>query len=293
VAKKILDWRQNDGFASANPQPPGILPSSVPGTWRQTASGPAQYSQLGNVEPFGLVSPTQFLPAPPPQLESEEYANDFNDVKEKGRSTGSTRSVEEERFAQLFAGAGAYANSTNQFRLWNNVARDVSQAEGLSLVRTARLFAMMTASIHDSLQTAQTSKFIYRLWRPETAIAEADTNVNANTAGEPGWTPLLTTPPYPSHASNMSCIGTGAAQMLANVFGTDAKIYAATWYTSATPPVVVHSQPYESFWALAQDEGSSRVWGGIHYRFEIDASEQSCAQVANYLYDNYMQRDRR
>jgi hypothetical protein len=293
VAKKILDWRQNDGFASANPQPPGILPSSVPGIWRQTASGPAQYSQLGNVEPFGLVSPTQFLPAPPPQLESEEYANDFNDVKEKGRSTGSTRSVEEERFAQLFAGAGPYANSTNQFRLWNNVARDVSQAEGLSLVRTARLFAMMTASIHDSLQTAHTSKFIYRLWRPETAIAEADMNVNANTAAEPGWMPLLTTPPYPSHASNMSCIGAGAAQMLANVFGTDAKIYAATWYTSATPPVVVHSQPYESFWALAQDEGSSRVWGGIHYRFEIDASEQSCAQVANYLYDNYMQRDRR
>jgi len=293
VARKVLEWRQNDGFVNANPQPPAFLPSTLPGIWRQTATGPAQFSELGSVAPFGLLSPTQFLPAPPPQLESAKYATDFNDVKEKGRATGSTRSIDEERFAQLFAGAmGPYFNATNQFRLWSNVARDVSEVEGMSLVRTARLFALMTASIHDSLQTAHTSKFIYRLWRPETAIAAADIDDNPDTAPEPGWTPLLSTPPYPSHGSNMSCIGAGAAQMLANVFGTDAKSFTATWYTADSPPAVVHSQPYNSFWALGQDEGSSRVWGGIHYRFEIDASEQSCAQVANYLYDNYMRRDR-
>jgi hypothetical protein len=199
--------------------------------------------------------------------------------------------MEEERFAQLFAGAtGPYSNVTNQFRLWSNVARDVSQTDRLSLVRTARAFALMTASIHDSLQTAHTSKFIYRLWRPETAITAADIDENPDTEPELGWTPLLSTPPYPSHASNMSCIGAGAAQMLANVFGTDAKSFTATWYTAGTPPAVVHSEPYTSFWALGQDEGSSRVWGGIHYRFEIDASEQSCAQVANYIYDSYMRR---
>jgi hypothetical protein len=292
VAKAVLKWRQNDGFVDANPQPPALLPSTLPGIWRQTKSGSAQFEELGSVTPFGLLSPTQFLPAPPPQLESAEYAADFNEVSDKGRSTGSTRSIEEERFAQLFAGAmGPYFNTTNQFRLWNNVARDVSQAEGMSLVRTARLFALMTASIHDSLQTAHTSKFIYRLWRPETAIAAADTDDNPDTAAEPGWIPLLSTPAYPSHASNMSCIGVGAAQMLANVFGTDTKTFDATWYTPDSPPAVVHSQPYSSFWALGQDEGSSRVWGGIHFRFEIDASEQSCAQVANYIYDNYMRRD--
>jgi hypothetical protein len=230
---------------------------------------------------------------PPPQLESKRYAADVNDVKEKGRATMSTRTLEEERFAQLFALApGAYANVTSPFRLWSNVARDVSQAEGLSLVQTARVFALMTTSIHDSVLTSHTSKFIYRLWRPETALAAADIDDNPATVAEPGWAPLLVTPPYASHASNMSCIGSGAAQMLANVFGTDAKSFSATWYTGAAPPAVVHSEPYSSFWALARDEGSSRVWGGIHFRFEIDASEQSCAQVANYLFDNYMGRVR-
>ena len=210
-------------------------------------------------------------------------------MKNKGRATGSTRTPEETRFAQLFAGVGTYANVTNAFRLWSNVARDVAQAKSLSLVDTARLFALLTASVHDSLQTSHTSKFVYRLWRPETAIDQAGVDNNDSTAPETAWPPLLTTPPYPSHSSNMQCIGAGAARMLANVFGSDTASFTATWYTGASPPAVVHSQPYTSFAALSQDEGNSRIWGGIHFRFEIDASIVSCTQVADYVFDNYMQ----
>ncbi len=292
VAAAILTWRENDGSATANPQPPAFLPSVLPGIWRPTASGPAQFSEFGSVVPFALLTPTQYLPTPPPQLESTEYAEDFNEVKSKGRATGSTRTPEETRSAQLFAGLGDFANATNPFRLWDNVARDVAARKSLSLVETARLFALLSASIHDSLQTSQASKFVYRLWRPETAIDQAGVDDNPNTAPETAWPPLLPTPPYPSHASNMDCIGMGAARLLANVFRSDTQSFTATWSTAATPPVVVHSQPYTSFSALARDEGNSRIWGGIHFRFEIDASDVSCAQVADYVFDHYMQRRR-
>ena len=88
----------------------------------------------------------------------------------------------------------------------------------------------------------------------------------------------------------MTCIGASAARALADVFGTDAKSFAATWYASdATPPPVVYSADYDSFLALAQEEGNSRIWGGIHFRFEINASLKSCADVADYLVANYMQ----
>jgi hypothetical protein len=287
VAAEVIAWRQGDGFADANPQPPAFLPSTLPGIWQQTASGPAQFSKLGDVEPFGVLSPTQFLPIPFPQLESAEYAVDYNEVKEKGPATGSTRLPEETRSAQVWASAGAFVNVTNPFRQWSNVAAEVAGDDSLSLVETARLFALMTTSIHDSVQTSQTSKFVYRLWRPETAIANADIDDNAGTTAQPGWTPLLLTPPYPSHASNMACIGAGAARTLANVFGTDTKSFTATWFSATN--TVVHSQPYTSFWALAVDEGNSRIWGGIHYRFEITASQTSCSDVADYIFANRMQ----
>ncbi len=303
VAAAILAWRADDGFANANPQPPAFLSSELPGIWRVTASGAAQFSKLGDVEPFGLLTSTQFLPAPPPQLEDIAYAEDFNEVKDQGEKPATLPTepcpniAHNPRTALLWAGGAGTpcANVTTAFRLWHNVARDVAQAENLSLVDTARLFALLTASIHDSVQTAHASKFIYRLWRPETAIDQADVDDNPDTAAQSGWVPLLPTPPYPSHASNMACIGAGAAQMLARVFDTDEQSFTATWYASntvtppATTPPVVFSQDHDSFWALAQEEGDSRIWGGIHFRFEIDASLESCADVADYLFENYMQ----
>ena len=288
VATAVLAWRANDGFATANPQPSTVLPSTLPGVWRRTASGPAQYSELGFVEPFGVLTPYQFLPAAPPQLESAEYAQDFNDVKNNGRATGSTRTPEQTRFALLFAGAGAFANVTNPFRLWHTVARDVAQQKGLSLVDTARLFALLSVAIHDGLQTAHSSKFVYKLWRPETAIDQAALDNNSATDAEAGWQPLIVTPPYPSHSSNMSCIGVSAARMLANVFDTDDVAFTARWLTGGASPTVVHAQPYTSFWAMAADQGSSRVWGGVHYRFEITASEAACLQVADFIFERRM-----
>lgn len=284
VAAAVLAWRQNDGFAAANPQPPAFLPSTLPGIWRRTASGPTVYSELGSVQPFGVLTTSQFLPAPPPQLESGEYAEDFDEVKSKGRATPSTRAPEETRFAQLFAGAGTYANVTNPFRLWQNVARDVARARGLRLVDTARLFALLTASIHDGLQTAHASKFVYRLWRPETAVDQAALDGNPATTPESAWQPLLVTPAYPSHASNMACIGASAARMLANVFDTDDVPFTAQWMTGGTAPAVVFAQPYTSFWAMAEDQGDSRIWGGLHFRFEVTASLASCLRVADFIY---------
>jgi hypothetical protein len=289
AARAILDWRSTDGFDTANPQPPAFLASTLPGIWRQTtagAAGAAQFSELGSVVPFGLLTSTQFLPIVFPQLESAEYATDFNEVKSKGQSTSTTRTPEETRFAQLFASAGPFVNVTNPFRLWSNAARDIAADKGYGLAATARLYALLTASIFDSVQTSQASKFVYRLWRPVTAVVEAASDNNDATEAEAGWTPLLGTPPYPSHASNMQCIGAGAARMLRNVFGDDAQSFTATWF--AADGSVVHAEPYESLWQMALDEGDSRVWGGIHFRFELTASQVSCSQVADYLFDNYM-----
>src|SRR5688572_3028778 len=173
TAASILAWRLNDGYATANPQPSAYLASTLPGIWKSTASGGYQFSEIGGVEPFGLMTVTQFLPAPFPQLESAAYAEDVNEVKKVGRNTAplTDRTEAQTRFAQLFAGVGPHAGVTNAFRLWCNVTRDLAQQKNLSLPATARLFALTFASMHDGVQTSQHSKAVYRLWRPETAIA--------------------------------------------------------------------------------------------------------------------------
>jgi hypothetical protein len=306
AAALVLAWRATDGFAAADPRPPTwpVEPSVLPGIWRPTASGVAQFSALGAVEPFGVLTSTQFLPDPPPQLESAAYAADVNEVKNVGErpnpfpTSCDDPSLEgQQRIALVWAAAAPCAGVTSAVRVWNNVARDVAQADELSLVQTARLYALLNASIFDGVQTSQGSKFVYRLWRPETAIANAgavgndpDYDDNPATEGQPGWVPVLTSPPYPSYAGNMQCIGAPAARMLRNVTGGERAV-TATWYLNNTPTSpIVRRESFQSFWELAVEEGHSRIWGGIHYRFDTTASQKACSAVADYIYANKMQR---
>jgi hypothetical protein len=297
VAAELVAARQNDGYATGNPQPPTLSASTLPGIWQPTPSGPFQFSNMGDVQPFGLLTPTQFLPAPFPQLESDAYAKDVNEVKRVGRAAGGPvapeRTEAQTRFAQLFAASPGtiYFNATNPIKLWSNVTRDMTRQHRLSLVGTARTFALTMVSLHDSLLTSHHSKSVYRLWRPETAIVHADIDDNPATEAEAGWTPLVITPPYPAYASNMTCLGAGGSRMLANILGSDAQTFNAVWYTADN--TVVWSEPYTSLWKLGDDEANSRIWGGIHFRFDIDESQVSCPQVADYIFDNYMQRARR
>lgn len=293
VAADVIEARLNDGYAAGNPQPANLAPSTLPGIWRPTASGAFQFSNMGGVLPFGLLTGSQFLPAPFPQLESAAYADALNEVKHIGSAAATDRTEAQTRFAQLFAASPGtiYFNVTNPLRLWSNVARDMSRQHEMSLVGTARLFALTMASMHDSLLTSHYSKEVYRLWRPETAIANADIDNNAATEADKEWRPLVITPPYPAYSSNMTCLGAGISTMIANVLGSDAQKYTATWYTAAG--AVVWAEPYTSLWQLGDDEANSRVWGGIHFRFDIDGSQVSCTQVANYIYDTRMRRTRR
>lgn len=248
---------------------------------------------MGGVQPFGLLTGTQYLPTPFPQLESAAYATALNEVKRLGGTVAPDRTEAQARFAQLFAGSPgtAYFNVTNPIRLWSNVTRDMARSHQLSLVSTARLFAMTLVSMHDSLLTSHYSKEIYRLWRPETAIANADVDDNPATEADKAWRPLVITPPYPAYASNMTCLGAGSARMLANLLGDDAQSFSASWY--GPTGTAVWTEPYTSLWKLGDDEANSRVWGGIHFRFDIDGAQVSCTQVADYIFDTRMRHHRK
>jgi hypothetical protein len=284
VAAAIVQWRTGDGSANADPV---YLPPALPGLWRPTAAGQvATGGRMLTMLPFALVSPTQFLPAPPPSLDSAAYAEAFNYVRDIGRSDSVLRTAEQTQLARLVAGS---SYRPGPFALWNAVARGLAESRQLSLSETARLFALLNVSMHDGLQTSHSSKFIYNLWRPVTAIANAADDANTATTADATWTPLLGTPPYPSHSSNVACIGTSAARVLARALNSDQIPFNVTWtWTGAAGAGADVTRPYSGFSQLADEAGMSRVYGGIHFAFEIHASAAVCTKVADYTYDNFM-----
>jgi hypothetical protein len=283
AAARTLDWRANDG--ALGPPSPYVLPV-LPGLWQPAAAGvPPGLTQLPRTAPFTLLSQTQFLPWRFPEIDTARYAMDFNEVKSIGAVNSATRSPEQTQVALLWA--TQTITVTNIFVIWNNVARDAVLSQDLNLLEAARVFALMNASMFDGLITTQTGKFIYGLWRPITAIRNADSDPNPDTAADATWTPLLATPPYPSYPGNMACLGASAARSLELLFGRDDVALSATWRGATGYPDVTRS--YSGFSQLALEEANSRIYGGIHYRFDNDASRLACPKVAEWAYSHVMQ----
>jgi hypothetical protein len=283
VAADMLAWRADDGWLAAEP---GFSLPAFPGLWQVTPGATvATFTRAPGIKPFAVMSATQFLPPPPPTLTSARYTTDFNEVKEIGSASSPTRTSDQTLVARLWAGV-ASVTRTNLFQTWNNVARDAAVSNDLRLVATARLFALVNVAIHDGLLTTQTSKFVYGLWRPVTAIRRADEDLNLLTSPDPLWSPLITTPSYPAYAGNMACTGASAATVLARVVGTNDMPVTIQWRLPDDSGVAATRQ-YAGFWEAAQEQERSRVWGGIHYSFDGQTSQIICPQVASFALDNY------
>jgi hypothetical protein len=288
VAAAVLAWRQHDGWIV--PSFPAYSEPPLPGRWQPTppANTAATFTHVGQAQPLAMASSTHFLPVPPPSLTSARYAADLNEVKAIGKSDSAIRTPEQTTIARVWASiaASGTGSATHYSSIWQLIASDIARERGLSLVETARLFVLMNVAIHDSLQTTLTSKFVYGLWRPVTAIRQADTDLNAATEADATWSTLIPTPPYPSYAGNMATIGAGAARALALALGTDDIPVTVTWRQSGGQPDVVFH--FATLSAVAQQQADSRIFGGIHYRFDNEAGQAAGRAVAEYLFANFM-----
>ena len=276
VAERVLAVRANDGW---NATPPAYSLPTTPGNW-QPVAGLAAFTHYPSVMPFGITSGTQFKPNAPPALASAEYAADLNEVKELGSVNSLTRTADQTKVAQLWAGVNT---PTNFLFVWNNVARTVSLARGSSTVEKARLFALTNMALHDALQTTFASKFVHGIWRPVTAIRRADEDGNASTAADPSWSSLITNPPYPSYAGNNAAIGTSQSTILTLFFGRDDITFQHTWEGAGGA-----TRSYAGFSAMADEEARARVYGGIHFTFDNAAGQSVGRNVANYIFANLM-----
>ncbi len=77
--------------------------------------------------------------------------------------------------------------------------RTSSIAHHATIADSARTFAALDVTFADSTIAFYDAKYAYRLWRPITAIRQADRDGNPATVADPAWTPLSNTAPDPSY----------------------------------------------------------------------------------------------
>jgi membrane-associated phospholipid phosphatase len=129
---------------------------------------------------------------------------------------------------------------------WDRAASDYIVAHELDERAATRTFALTTAAGMDALIGCFDAKYNYWMIRPPQA--------------DPGITLVFPVPNHPSYPSAHSCVSAAAATVLGAIF-PDRTAELNGWVTEA---------------------GLSRMYAGIHYRFDITAGQNLGAAVGRW-----------
>ncbi len=279
AAAGILALRSCDGAFPAAPPP--FTGGLGIGVWRPTppANSPMNPGPwLGQVTPFFLTRPFQFRSPPPPSLTSQQYAQDYNEVKRLGSLTGSQRTPEQTDVAYFYAG--------NFVVMMNRIVRDMADERVDNISDSSRLFALVTMAQVDTMISVWNDKAYYVFWRPITAIHNGHLDGNNRTDADPTWNSLIVNPPYPDYGSGANGFSGSTARALKNFFGRDRMDFSVT--TTNTGPTVLDTREYDRFSDMADDVVDARVYLGIHFRFADEVSKTLGYKVADFGYKNYL-----
>jgi len=276
VADQILALRSGDG--STAPLIPYVF-GDAPGDYQSTPPNfppQPQFTQWSHVTPFALERAQQFRPGPPPALTSERYGTAVNEVKALGVANGTAASPDQ-------ALTGRFWNGAIQ-NYWNEITQTAAVEHHLTTAQSARLFALLNLALADGVIAFYDAKYTYNFWRPVTAIRAADTDNNPDTLVDPNWLPEVgNTTPDPSYPGAHAVISAAGARVLSDFFKGDQFDFTVT---SEVLPGVARS--FTDFSAAAEEATLSRIFAGVHFRFDLTTGQRLGRHVAHFVVRNFL-----
>ena len=275
AAAAVIADRANDG---AQPVLFYAPTSAAPYEWQPTpscanapASGRGLFFNWQFVKAFGVESSSQFRAEAPPALVNGNYANDLSEVQAVGGIDSTRRPPDRAAVAKFYAAQPPH-------RGWNLVARQLAAERGPDeITRTARTLAILNMSLSDAHITVFESKYYYRTWRPETAIARADEDGNPRTVASASYRPYVVTPCFPSYPSAHGAGGGAARAVLERAYGR--KGHDITLTDDKAPGIVLS---YSDLRAITDDVADARVYGGIHFRYDQEVGDRMGVGIGHY-----------
>ncbi|HYU54250.1 MAG TPA: vanadium-dependent haloperoxidase [Gemmatimonadaceae bacterium] len=278
VAAAVVALRANDGrernptLGDLNPPPPG------PGVWERNPGNPLPPVlglRLPGIRPLALASASQFRPDGPNALTSEEYAEDFNQVKLLGRFDSTARTPAQTTQALFW--------TDHDLRQWNDGMLRLAANRGLDLVQTARMLAMAHVAGGDAMIAGFEAKYHYWFWRPYRAIPLADTDGNPATEPDPNWLPLRPTPNHPEYPAAHAFHSSAVAETLRAFFGTDNVTLSLDSRVTST------TREYQRFHDAVKDVNLARTLAGFHFRNSCEEGANLGRDVSRYVVEHYFQ----
>tara|TARA_R110001592_G_scaffold29350_7_gene106562 strand:+ start:6695 stop:8113 length:1419 start_codon:yes stop_codon:yes gene_type:complete len=303
VAAQVIKQRTNDGaepnksdfYLGRYPRKEGIMGWSPTGPFYQAELGPAfesfergLYPGWGAIKPWVMKNTLDFRAQDFIDPRSDEFARQYVEVKELGDYNSRTRTEDQKEIAFFWEDGPRGVTPPGH---WQLIAMTLTENMNLSVLEQARIFALLSLGQADAAITTWDSKFAHDIARPETMIrfrANQLGNEALNNAQDRNWKSLIPTPNFPTYTSGHSCFSGVSAHLIALCIGTD-----KVAFSSLSPDTVnwlAHvsnvRRSWTSLWQAAEENGASRIYGGVHWDADNVEGLRIGKNLADYVYKN-------
>jgi membrane-associated phospholipid phosphatase len=143
-----------------------------------------------------------------------------------------------------------------------------AQAAKADFRTTVAAYAHTAIALFDAFISCWDEKFRSNYVRPETMINLIDEN----------WRPYIQTPPFPSYTSGHATNSSAAAEVMTHWFGDN-----LTFTDTSLLEFGIKNREIKSFRAAAREAAMSRLYGGIHFRFDNDNGLVAGRKLGEYV----------
>lgn len=280
IANQILKWSKKDNYLQLRTAPRFNV-TDEPGRWKPT--GPMYASAVepswSKIRPMILDTASECMPARPPKFDVTNKNSFYYKALLEVKQINDSLTAEQKTIAEFWDDnpfkmnvSGHVMFATKKFSPpghWMNIVGSAAMNAGADFDQTVAAFAQTSIALFDGFISCWDEKYRSNYVRPQTVIEQLFKS---------DWQPLIQTPPFPSYTSGHATISAAAAEVMTDYFGERLSFMDSSLVEFGIPP-----RRIENFRAAAKEAAMSRLYGGIHYRFDNEAGNASGIKVGTLV----------
>lgn len=279
VSSAILKWSKGDHYSATR----GASRYSVNDSSGRWVPTPPMYASglephWREIRPFILDSASQYKPGRPPMFDMQHNSVYFHSMMEVknivDHLTDEQKHIadfwDDNPFKMNVTGHVMYA--TKKFSPpghWMNIVGIAAKHAHADFAKTVASYAHTAIALFDGFISCWDEKYRSNYVRPETII-------NAHVSAD--WRPYIQTPPFPSYTSGHSTISAAAAEVMTAFYGDQ-----LSFTDTSLLEFGIANREIKSFRQAAQEASISRLYGGIHYSFDLDSGNAAGKRLGEHI----------
>jgi hypothetical protein len=280
VVATVLKWSKGDNYAKTRSAEKYTV-KQEDGRWIPT---PPAYNQgmepfWCDIRPLVLDSASQFLPPTPPKYDMKDSTSPYCKEVMEVKRTVENLTAEQKHIADFFDDnpfnlhvTGHVMYATKKFSPpghWMNIVGIAAEKSKSDFNKTVAAYTETSIALFDGFIACWKAKYTSNSVRPETVI---------NKLLDPAWQPYIQTPPFPSYVSGHSVISAASAEVMTDYFGDN-----FAYRDSSEREFGIADRSFKSFRHAADEASWSRLFGGIHFRCDLEQGNLVGKKLGEYI----------